>query len=168
VGAGGIERRDESELGVASERLGSTDYRAAGSGKAALERIICDGVEAVSSPRCRQCRRGRRHPRQWQLRRRTSVAAKKCRVDKARSGGIQLGHKCGRVRGVAACEIRAPVLLDMGSRLSGTLRWLPGNWASLSDRSRRHCHWSPPRWRRCSHSRCRPNRWNKPANCHRD
>ena len=22
---------------------------------------------------------------------------------------------------------------------------VPGNWASLSDRSRRHCHWSPPR-----------------------
>ena len=36
MGAGGIEGRDESELGVASGRFGSADYRAGGGWKAGI------------------------------------------------------------------------------------------------------------------------------------
>jgi hypothetical protein len=72
-----------------------------------------------TSARCRQCRRGRRYPRQWQLRTRR-VAAQKCRVDKAGSGGIQLGHKCGNVEELQLPSRRtAPVLL--GSRVADCL-----------------------------------------------
>src|ERR1035441_3418341 len=98
-GAGGSERRDEGVLGRAPASRVSPDNRSAGGGKAALVRRILRGAilllvarnvgPAGAIHRNRICVRVR-------------VSAQKRGVDKARSGGIELGHKCGNVGGIAA------------------------------------------------------------------
>ena len=101
VGAGGIEYRNESELGVASRGLASTDHRAAGGGKARWKRIIGQFVGAsigLDAPHVGAA--GAIHGNGPSLRP-TSVSAKKCRVDQGGSRGIQLGHKYVPVLGVA-------------------------------------------------------------------
>src|ERR1039458_7936420 len=99
------EARDEGILGVASDSLVSADYRAAGGGKAGLECIGLACVAIFSLVAGNVGAAGAIHGNGSCVRVR-EVAAKKCRVDKARSGGIQLGHKCGRVSGAKAGSLR--------------------------------------------------------------
>ena len=99
MGAGGIERRNESELGVASGRLGSTDYRAAGGWKAGWERII-DWGASIGLVAGNVGAAGGIHGDGGRVRP-IPVPAEKRRVNNAGSGGIQLRHKYVPVKSIA-------------------------------------------------------------------
>src|ERR1019366_1454768 len=101
VGAGGIEYRHESELGVAPDGLAATDHRFDGGGKARWKRIIGQFVGAnIGLNAGHVGATGAVYGNGPSLRP-TPVSAEKRRVRQGGSRGIQLGHKYVPVLGVA-------------------------------------------------------------------